>query len=428
MQLPADFLRETRKLMGETRFQRYMEAFEEEPPVSLRLNPLKAAHATVGGATPVPWCHDGYYLNGRPNFTFDPLLHAGCYYVQEAASMFIDHVLRQYVHQPVLMLDLCAAPGGKSTATRSALPPGSMLVSNEPIRQRAQILVENLQKWGHDGCIVTNAYPEAFAKSRALFDVVLCDVPCSGEGMFRKDEATVGEWSLQHVEHCWQLQRDIVTQAWKCLADGGLMVYSTCTFNTRENEENVQWMEQTLGAELLPVDTDDAWGITGSLLSGFEGSVYRFIPGITRGEGLFVAVMRKPGNSESQGSCLQSAANVLRRLPGVLNDGKPTPTQKGKDLVPPHAEALSTGFDRSKYAMAPLSYEQALAYLRREAIVLPPDVPRGYVAVSFLDMPLGFVKNIGNRANNLYPQEWRIRSTHLPQAYQPIITLSQKNP
>ena len=320
------------------------------------------------GAQPVPWCREGYYLPRRPNFTMDPLLHAGCYYVQEAGSMFVSHVLRQYVHQPVTMLDLCAAPGGKSTAAIASLPEGSVLTANEPIRQRANILSENIQKWGYPGCTVTNRYPKDFRKEGRRFDVILCDVPCSGEGMFRRDEATIGEWSMKNVEQCWRLQRDIVSDAWECLNDGGLLIYSTCTFNTKENEENVSWIIGQFGAQVLPVETQPEWNITGSLLDGFTEPVYRFIPGITRSEGLFMCVMRKP-----------------------------TP------------------------APIPLTYPQAIAYLRGEALTLPDDAPRGIVEVSFMGHTLGQVKNIGTRANNLYPKEWRIKTTHIPTDYEAIL-------
>ena len=178
--LPEDFLRQTRLVMGDERFNRFMEAFDEEAPTSIRLNPKKCSSELSCPNPPyecVPWCPEGFYLAGRPQFTFDPLLHAGCYYVQEASSMFVTHILRQFVKSPVTMLDLCAAPGGKSTAARSVLPEGSMLVSNEPMATRAQILLENITKWGWTDCIVTNNFPRDFRKAKTLFDVILCDVP-----------------------------------------------------------------------------------------------------------------------------------------------------------------------------------------------------------------------------------------------------------
>ncbi len=416
VELPERFIEEARRVMGETRYARFAAALCEEAPVSIRRNLKKCSGLDVKSAAGrVPWCQEGYYLSERPAFTFDPLLHAGAYYVQEASSMFVDLVLRQYVTQPVTMLDLCAAPGGKSTCARAALPEGSVLVSNEPVRQRAQVLMENMQKWGYADSIVTNSYPKDFRRSGQLFDVILCDVPCSGEGMFRKDPAAVVEWSWQHVEQCWRLQREIVGEAWQCLSDGGLLIYSTCTFNTLENEENVRWIVDELGAEVQPVTTGVGWGITGSLLPGFDAPVYRFIPGLTCGEGLFVAVLRKPGRSAEWKSRLR-----LERL-NVLYDGQPVPVVKGKTVIPAHAEALLADFDRSRYPLVELDYATAVSYLRSEAITLPAGTPTGFVAVTFLGQPLGFVKNIGNRANNLYPKEWRIKSTHIPEEYETIL-------
>ena len=317
-ELPVLFTDYTRQLMGEERFERYLQSFEEEPPVSIRLNPKKVAVGDWQLAVsnePVPWCRNGYYLKQRPNFTMDPLFHAGCYYVQEAASMFLDEVLRQLavsswpkavsqqpkaisqqpkaISQKLNALDLCAAPGGKSTLLRAALPEDCMLYSNEPIRNRFNILQENIEKWGYKNHIVTNQYPKDYRASKLRFDVILCDVPCSGEGMFRKDPATIREWSPQNVEKCWQLQRDIVSDAWQCLNDGGLLIYSTCTFNIKENEENIRWMLKEFDAEVLSVDVKPEWNITGSLLEGFNEPVYRFIPGISQGEGLFLCVLRK---------------------------------------------------------------------------------------------------------------------------------------
>lgn len=388
--MKEEFLIQTRQVMGDDRFDRFMQALGEEPSVSVRVNPLKAGGAVVEGER-VPWCPTGYYLSARPNFTFDPLLHAGAYYVQEASSMFVDLVLRQHVDRPVAMLDLCAAPGGKSTAARAALPEGSVLVSNEPVRQRASILLENITKWGWPDSYVTSYYPQAFVKAKARFDVILCDVPCSGEGMFRKDPKAQAEWSPKNVEKCWQLQREIVADAWQCLSDGGLLIYSTCTFNLKENEENVRWMVEELGAEVLPVATEAEWGITGSLLAGFSEPVYRFIPGFTRGEGLFVAVMRKPG-----------------RLPLTPSKGK-------GDL------AVLSAPDYEAVAMVDVGYGQALSFLRGEALVLADQTPRGIVGISFMGRLLGYAKNIGNRANNLYPKEWRIKTTHIPTEYEAIL-------
>lgn len=384
IQLPEEFIQETRLVMGEERFNSYMEAFNEEAPTSIRLNPKYNFGAMFQHA--VPWCEEGFYLEGRSQFTFDPLFHAGCYYVQEAASMFVTHILRQSGDCPQSALDLCAAPGGKSTALRSVLPPDCVLISNEPMGTRAQILLENVTKWGGTNHIVTNNYPRDFRKAKLKFDVILCDVPCSGEGMFRRDPNTISEWSPQNVEKCWRLQREIVGDAWECLNPGGLLIYSTCTFNTKENEENVRWIIDTYDAEIQETPIKPEWHITGSLLDGFDAPVYRFIPGITQSEGLFMAVFRKGGINTGAGT-----KNDMQRL-----------------------KVLKADLPEGDSPQVDLPYFEALKYLRGEALVLPADTPRGVVTVTYKGIPLGPVKNIGNRANNLYPKPWRIKTTHLP--------------
>ena len=432
-ELPVLFTEYTRQLMGEERFERYLQSFEEDAPVSIRLNPRKSLEVRderleIRDGEPVPWCRNGYYLKQRPNFTFDPLFHAGCYYVQEAASMFLDEVLRQIfrekvtvnsekfptgqenaeanyslfsIHYNLNCLDLCAAPGGKSTLLRAALPEDCVLYSNEPIRNRASILLENVTKWGYPNHFVTNAYPKDYRKAKMKFDLILCDVPCSGEGMFRKDEATIREWSPQNVEKCWQLQRDIVSDAWQCLNDGGLFIYSTCTFNTKENEENIRWMLSEFDdAKVVPIDTKPEWNITGSLLEGFTEPVYRFIPGITRSEGLFLCVIRKANH----GDCPR-----CEKRSGLQGDCP-------RDLHPLKAETIEENLPQ-----ADLSYPDAMKFLRGEALVLPADTPRGIVEVCFMGKPLGQVKNIGSRANNLYPKPWRIKTTHIPDEYIPVL-------
>ena len=404
-ELPVSFTDSTRLLMCPDRFERFLHSFDEPSPVSIRLNPMKAADMGVIEGERVPWCRHGYYLPSRPNFTMDPLLHAGCYYVQEAASMFLDEVLRQHLPASSLLLtalDMCAAPGGKSTLLRSALPPDSVLYSNEPVRLRAAILSENVAKWGYSNHYVTNAYPRDYRKSKMQFDLIVCDVPCSGEGMFRKDPATIREWSPQQVEKCWQLQRDIVSDAWACLKAGGLLIYSTCTFNTKENEENIRWMLSEFGdAEVLPVDIRPEWHITGSLLEGFHEPVFRFIPGISRSEGLFVCIVRKQGQTSVQ-ERTRSGGNNLSKHP-ELRVISPVAVSEG-----PHPRVE-------------LDYPSAMAYLRHEALQLPSDTPRGIVEVCFLGRALGLVKNIGTRANNLYPKEWKIKTTHIPNEYEPIL-------
>ena len=462
MNLPVDFINRTSELLGEELFAVFREALSKDAPVSVRVNRLKT-DAVPDGERRVPWCDTGYYLTSRPTFTFDPLFHAGCYYVQEASSMFLEQVLKQYVHEPVVMLDLCAAPGGKSTLARSGLPEGSLLVANEVMRGRVQVLAENVTKWGHPDMVVLNNDPADFTSLGELFDVILTDVPCSGEGMFRKDPVAVEEWSKENVTLCWQRQRRIVRDIWDCLKPGGLLIYSTCTYNREENEDNVAWIADELGAEILPVAVPSEWNITGNL-AGKDFPVYRFLPHRTEGEGLFMAVLRKSGESEvtnvpacrrrkekkskggkekvpalpkevkgwfvSPGQYVwtmeqnritafplryQSVYETLRERMRVVCAGVQVAEIKGKDVIPSQALAMSVACDEAAFPSVEVSYEQAVAYLRKEAFALDADAPRGYVLIRYKGKALGFVKNIGNRANNLYPQEWRIRSGYLPE-------------
>ncbi len=465
MTLPDDFIKYTRQLMGDRMWQTLEAGLADEPPVSVRLNPFKCnpdMADIVCGDGIVPWCANGRYLKRRLNFTFDPLMHAGVYYVQDASSMFLERVLRRYVaDKPVRVLDLCAAPGGKSTLARSVLPEGSLLFCNEPVHGRAMVLAENVQKLGHEDVVVTNSYPADYGKSGLVFDVVIADVPCSGEGMFRKDEGAREEWSLGGVEKCRRLQRSIVQDVWNCLRPGGLLIYSTCTFNVGENEENVRYVADELGADVLPVDTDVSWGITGSLLEGFDAPVYRFLPGLTRGEGLFMAVLRKHGEdsgiSEKKGGKKADKTRAgakkhavtlkdngwmdgfedysVRLCDGfyravhrwwgdiydvadkrlrVIHAGITVGEVRGKDIVPAQSLLLSRTFRKEAFPCVELEHTEAVAFLRREAVPLSDSVPRGPVVMTYRGCPIGFQKNIGNRANNLYPAEWKIKSTYVP--------------
>lgn len=416
MNLPAEFAEQTRALLGVAEYEAFVAALAEDAPVSIRLNPFKRKEVSPSLAEerlkPVPWCDSGYYLGQRPTFTFDPLFHAGCYYVQEASSMFLEQAMRQFVAGPVCMLDLCAAPGGKTTHARSLLADGSLLVANEVIRSRSRVLAENVMKWGYPDVVVTRNDPADFKKLEDFFDVVLADVPCSGEGLFRKDPGAAGEWSPANVEACRQRQRRIIADVWPCIKPGGILIYSTCTYNTKENEENISWIAERFGAEVLAVDVPAEWNVTGNLLND-AFPVYRFLPHKTKGEGFFLAVLRKggegfPGRSGGEEFVLNKRLQTVR-LPGVDAEAR-----KGTDVIPPHAQAMGIMSRRDLYPACALTYDQAIAYLRREAIALDPSIPRGYVLVTYRNLPLGFVKNIGNRANNLYPPDWRIRSGYLP--------------
>lgn len=421
--LPTAFEVYTKQLFGEKRYNIFFKSLQQSSSVSIRLNPFKTSETTqiANRYEPIPiaWCKEGFYLNVRPNFTFDPLFHAGAYYVQEASSMFLSHVLRHLVRKPVALLDFCAAPGGKTTCARTAIKEGSIVFSNEPINKRAQILAENVQKFGHSDVVVTNNYPMDYKKSKLEFDVIVADVPCSGEGMFRKDPQAISEWSEQNVVNCRQLQRSIIADIWENLKPGGLLIYSTCTFNALENEENVAWILNEYDAQLLEVPTEKTWNITGSLINNPLGEdkpfpVYRFIPGFTQGEGLFMAIIKKGGTSinlEPNAEKLVAEANKKLK---IMAHGVKQGIIKGKKIIPDHSLALAINGDRSSYPNVEIDYETAIKYLRHEAIMLSAVVPKGIVTLTYRGHAIGFANNLGNRANNLYPQEWRIKSSHIP--------------
>lgn len=458
IELPVGFEEMVRGVIGDGEWDAFVEALSDEPSVSVRDNGQRSmvnGQQSMDGIqlSAVKWCEHGRYLSERPKFTYDPMFHAGAYYVQEASSMFVWQALEQLVEKDAVMLDMCAAPGGKSTAIAQYLSEEGFLVSNEYVPQRAHVLVENITKWGAPNCVVTNNAPRHFEKLKSRFDAILVDAPCSGEGMFRKDERAREEWSEANVDMCVERQREILESAWEVLRPGGVLIYSTCTFNRHENEEQVQWLIDEMEAEYLPIKIGEDWMITETERG------YRFLPHKTRGEGLFMAAVRKQGGIENgelriENACSkkrsdkkakrvnkvgdsQLSTNDLlrgeysvvesegryyavqkervdfveecRKMLNVLSFGVQMYEQKGKDLIPQAALALSQVYVRGAYPEAELSYEEAISFLRKEAIVLA-DAPRGFVLVTYGGLPLGWVKNIGNRCNNLYPEFWRIRN------------------
>ena len=429
MYLPAEFQASTRQLMGEPLYEQLVAGLQDEPTVSIHLNPFKTKGLRIDDDVTdgkVAWCDGGFYLNCRPHFTFDPFMHAGLYYVQEASSMFLYHVVSQLTtdKEPLTVLDLCAAPGGKSMIVRSALPEGSIVFSNEPLRQRANVLNENLLKFGHPDVFVTNNYPKDYARAQATFDIVVADVPCSGEGMFRKDEKAAAEWSTEKVAQCAKLQREIITDIWQCLKPGGYLIYSTCTFNRHENEDNINWIAENLGAMIVDIPVETGWNTTNALVPLYQkASVVRFIPGKSRGEGLFVALLRKSGKWTHTITKREDLKAIASKRLNLMSAGVLPATVKGKQMVPSHSEALSICLDRNKYPVAAVSYQQAISYLRKESLTLPPETPKGHILLTYNDVPIGFVKNIGQRANNLYPAEWKIKSSYIQEQRQILIPL-----
>ena len=490
MNLPAAHLESLKQSLGKE-FEDFQRAYETTGPTSIRINNLKWT-----GEKPkenVKWSDTGYYLPERPSFTHDPLFHAGCYYVQEASSQFLSHVAKTVFPKdvPLKVLDLCAAPGGKSTLLLSELNDDSLLVSNEVIRSRAHILAENVSKWGKANVVVTNNDPEQFEKLNGFFDVIVVDAPCSGEGLFRRDPELTKEWSPENVNLCSSRQRRIVLDIWPALKEGGLLVYSTCTFNTQENEENLQWLKSQIGFESVKLEVPEEWGVVESsstalstfgyapsdndrgsgdvvrlsVVEGDNGKAalygYRFYPHRVKGEGFFITVLRKtePQQSSShkektlfppapskeknevatwlkdgdkfdfirRGDHLlaipKQHTDVVHRLSRTLNCvqyGIPVADahlpaaeavarkKAGKGLKPLHELALSVHLNKDAFHQTELSKEDALKFLAKVDFKVNSD-HKGISLMTFEGMPLGWMNLLGNRANNLYPKEWRIR-------------------
>ncbi|OFY38470.1 MAG: hypothetical protein A2X18_03075 [Bacteroidetes bacterium GWF2_40_14] len=444
--LPEKFIEYLTEAAGVSDTPVILDAIQNtKPKVSVRINPLKVMSMGVHGdasgvpTTPIPWCKDGLYLSVRPVFTLDPALHAGGYYVQEPSSMFLA------VLEPVLnilncrnLLDLCASPGGKTTHLISMMPRGAQLIANEVIRTRVATLKENVIKWGDHTVVVTNMDPDGFSKQInkgeqgthakksgskrqdssevaffsvdksagchiSPFDFILVDAPCSGEGMFRKDPSAIVEWSEESVKMCAARQKRILADIWTSLKPGGLLAYSTCTFNLYENDRNISWLKAEFGAEIFDLyefyrsnSIEDKfnrklvneWGIRPTKEGGFQ-----FFPGLAEGEGFFFALLKKPGNRQwAIGNGQQAVGN--RQL--AMGNGQPD-----------HEYALSINY-KGEWPSVELSKEDALKYLSRNALRLE-GAPMGYLRVTYNGLGLGFVKNVGSRANNLLPMNWRIR-------------------
>lgn len=447
--LPPAFVERMKQLLG-SESETFFQALASESPTSIRLNPAKTQNTDSPfpelRSGQVPWCGHGYYLKERPSFTSDPLLHGGVYYVQEASSMFLQVVLHQITgNRPLRVLDLCAAPGGKSTLLASSLPEGSLLVSNEVIKSRASILKENIIKWGGDHVVVTNSDPNRFSSMKGAFDVILVDAPCSGEGMFRKDEKAITEWSEQNLRLCEERQKRIISDVWDALAPDGYLVYSTCTYNPGENEDILNWILTTFNASSVTIQHNFS-GITPSP-APLHG--YHFYPHKTLGEGLFMGVIQKNDGTpftikkekrSSQFPTVKLPADILPFLPDITRF---TPYLAGETLgiipkehaefiqylstkagviykgceigenvkgktKPAHSLALYHKLQQQNISRQEVDLTTALQFLRKEDIRF--EAPQGkWILITYKGIGLGWVKEVGNRLNNYYPKEWRIK-------------------
>lgn len=397
----------------------FAKAMDESPAVSIKINRRKVSDPSVVGyeyLTPVAWAESGFYLTERPQFTLNPLMHAGVFYVQDASSMIYETVVKLIIEQGYVankalrVADMCAAPGGKTTSMINALPEGSWVLANEFIGQRAEILKENLFKWGYPNVMISNLPTSEFRKLPDMFDIVAVDAPCSGEGMMRKEAVARTQWSEGLINQCAGLQREILANAYECLKPGGILIYSTCTFNREENEDNLQFLMDEYDMSPLNLNFPTEWGIMPGIQT--EASCYRFMPHRTRGEGLFLAVLRKSGE-------YSPSITGRRDMPfDDLVDSKirlkvksfPTTIQKGHDVIPTAEGALRIDNPFKNLPQVELSEQDALSYLRNEALRFSKNEPIGFMVVTYKGFPLGTVKNIGSRANNLYPKNWKIRN------------------
>lgn len=467
MQLKESFRKYLEEAIGPDKARVAFSAFDLPASVSVRLNPSKAGTVpeVSGNSSPVEWSACGRLLAERPVFTLDPAFHQGRYYVQDSSSMFVGELFRCLLREkfvltraasaPLKVLDLCAAPGGKTTDLAASLREfcgdNFILVANEVMKQRVQILADNVAIWGDPNVVVTSDDPADFGGLSSFFDLIIADVPCSGEGMFRKDEEAVAQWSEDNVALCQARQRRIIADVWPALAEGGVLIYSTCTFNRYENDGNVEWMTDKLGADPLRLEID---GCESVIRTDYGFSL---VPGFVPGEGQYCAAVEKTGATEMllceqpksrimQGRDRHRMAEKAPSLPDsleklfgipvsltvkselliavpeivaeavrslesclkVMQKGCAVGTLKGRDLVPSADLALCTALAEDAFPRAELTEKEALAFLHKDTIYLP-DAPKGIVAVCFEGHPLGFVKNLGNRCNNLHPQSRRIR-------------------
>ena len=423
-----------------------LHALEEPSPVTIRINRSKWDHDPTDSES-VPWCRDGFYLKERPSFTLDPLFHAGAYYPQEASGMFIEQVLKQViVEKPeVKILDLCAAPGGKSSHLSALLGGKGILVANEVIRSRASVLAENITKWGLSNSVITQSDPSVFGKLQGFFDLVLVDAPCSGEGMFR-DKTALREWSEENAGLCSDRQKRILMDVWPALKENGILIYCTCTFNPAENEQNIKWLTGRHECESVRLDISDYPGITEIFCQGIYG--YGFYPGRINGEGLFISVLKKTGKQEKtevrnrsanysrvtreekaiaedwtlfKGDQLIESGNSVIAYPGDISDyqlitkslriirpGIKLFVTKTKRNIPEHDLAMSVHLRKESFPSADLEYGEALAYLSRGQFRID-NIQKGWSILRYRGVALGFINNIGSRINNYYPVGWRIR-------------------
>lgn len=440
-QLPKNFLLHAQKFAG-NEYDAFIESLSQNPSVSIRINPFKR-EGTYATEKIIPWSKEGRYLKERPSFTFDPLFHAGCYYVQDASSQFLEQAFKQAkknLKRPIRILDLCAAPGGKSTHILSMIDDTDLLVCNEIISSRNNILRQNIMKWGKENVIVTQNDPADFSRLIGFFDIVIVDAPCSGEGLFRKDENAKNEWSEENIQRCSVRQHEILKHAYASLCPGGFLIYSTCTFEEDENDSPVQSLFEKFDMKIQTIESNFP-----GILKTKNGLV--FFPHRIRGEGFYISLLQKKDgdqipvkkvsdkidtpfkkhlvrylkNEELFSALLKddrlfaipnahlNSLNTLNRNLYVRLAGIYLGDFKGDDFIPSSAIALSLQLKEDQPSKE-LTEMEAIEYLKGGNLQL--EIPKGWSLVNYKSFQLGWIKNIGTRINNYYPKEWRIKKQH----------------
>ena len=439
-ELPQDFLNRMSTLLG-SECTSYEKAICTESPTSIRLHPYKGDHRQYDKI--VPWCQNGYYLLDRPSFHLDPLWHAGAYYVQEASSMFLEQIFRSLAlpDEPII-LDACAAPGGKSTHLLSLMDHHGLLISNEIISKRNKVLVENVSRWGMANQIVIQAAVPELRTYDQRYDLVLVDAPCSGEGLFRKDERAIREWSVEHSDACAQRQHHILSDLSDLVVPGGYLIYSTCTHSEAENEDQIAKLIQSNEWDLVRLPIEHFQGVK----TGRDGIGFRFYPHRVEGEGHFISCIRRKGPTNSGLRDRSAVTGIPDELNNWLDNELCSafstidhhgnvylfPTEhltvwehfnrKGKiryfgvqagefmrgELKPHHHLALSHLVDL-QIPIVDVDLDRALKYLKKEDIGFSPSYPMGWNLVRYKGVNLGWIKVLQNRINNYYPKSLSIR-------------------
>lgn len=443
MNFPQPFIESIQTQFDEDEAYRFFQSLESPSPVSFRVNHEK--HKALPNLERVKWNEQGYYLEKRPAFFTDPLWHAGGYYVQESSSMIIGTIIGQlkqdyFKSESIHVLDLCAAPGGKSTDIVSQLSEEDLLISNEVIQSRVGVLRENVVKWGYPNHLVSSNDPTDFKRLPAFFDMVVVDAPCSGEGLFRKEPESINHWSMENVNLCHQRQQRIVQDAWDTLATNGFLIYSTCTYNTIENESILKWLTKDKKCESVEIQMELSWGFSRHTIDNH--TIFKAFPHLLKGEGFSFFVVRKTELVQSiqtpkkldqkildrtnfplvfgcDGAFIQEQDQLMFRTHPkevmllqskirLIRSGVEVGNFKREKLIPSHEIAMQIDVNLD-YETKEVDWDQAIKYLRCEAFELNAH-RKGFTLLRFREVNLGFINHLGNRFNNLYPTHWRLRN------------------